>query len=259
MAGSRRPPSRAGFSLIEVLALIVLFTLTVTLLLPAVGRARRASRMVACTNNLRQITLAATNYEGLHGTFPPGALPRDDGGVPLSWLARMLPQLDNFAMVRSMDLSAGYDDPANALVASTRVTILLCPADPRGGASYAGVRHHRDAPPAPTDTGLLPVGPPVPATAATDGLSNTLLCGEKRSVTAPGAWAAGDVRTLRTGHAPPGADPVRGFAGHHGGGALFALGDGAVRWVPDATDAGVFARLCHRCDGGLPVRWDPMR
>ena len=168
-------------------------------------------------------------------------------------------------MVGFADFAKPVDAGTNAAgLAGVQITTLQCPGDPFRGGSYAGVRHHRETPPASTDTGLLPVGFGVPASAVFDGLSHTLLCGEKRAGPAARWWAGGNAGSLRTGHAPPGADPAAGFAGHHvgadgGGGAFFALGDGAVRWVPAATDAGVFARLCRRADGGLPVRWDAAR
>lgn len=42
------------------------------MLLPAVQQVREAARRSACTNNLRQITLAALNFESAHMRLPPG-------------------------------------------------------------------------------------------------------------------------------------------------------------------------------------------
>ena len=71
---------KAGFTLVELLAVISIIGVLVGLLLPAIQRARESARSTQCKSNLRQIGIAMTRYldqQGERGTFPTTArLPR---------------------------------------------------------------------------------------------------------------------------------------------------------------------------------------
>lgn len=62
---------RPGYTLVELLVVISIIVLLMSLLLPALSRAKMAAQSAVCESNLRQIELAVTEYaNAFHGGLP---------------------------------------------------------------------------------------------------------------------------------------------------------------------------------------------
>jgi len=73
-----------GFTLIELLVVVAIIAILVAILLPALGRARVASRRTACRANLHGVWLAFREYlNDSHDMFPDAAvMPTQDPNSP---------------------------------------------------------------------------------------------------------------------------------------------------------------------------------
>ena len=138
---------RRGFTLIELLVVIAIIAVLIALLLPAVQAAREVARRAQCTNNLKQLGLAAQNYHDVNLAFPPGAMSQNDPGknpqpyyvTNFSCFVRMLPFSEQSSLYNAVNFSLTQKNVDNITIAGIQLSILSCPSDPNPPVVIANV------------------------------------------------------------------------------------------------------------------------
>ena len=293
--GDRTPP-RAAFTLIELLVVIAIVAILAALILPAVQQAREAARRSSCKNNLKQIGLAIHSFHDVKKVLPNGGLTpwawnnrNSDYDTGPGWMYQILPYIEQLNV---QNIAVDTD------VERSVIPIYSCPS--RGGPRFSDGRVLNDyAGATPADspwswdqfwygqTFALP-GPQAVYNGmivragdgrkgrlrdVTDGLSNTLLVGEKWLN--PGNYFTGDWHddrgwsdgwdpdTMRYTGIPPHVDSrTSGYPQTHGfdwDGYMMGsahpnafqglFGDGSVHSISYNIDITVFNHLGHKADG----------
>lgn len=128
------PRRRGAFTLVELLVVIAIIGILVALLLPAVQAAREAARRSQCKNNLKQLGIAALNYESGLKHLPPSALvdltvtSTDNNG---SWgvHGRLLEYIEQAQLHDLIDVEVAWD--AQQAIHDVRIDVFQCPSDPK--------------------------------------------------------------------------------------------------------------------------------
>ena len=149
------PSRRTGFTLIELLVVIAIIAILIGLLVPAVQKVREAAARAQCSNNLKQVALAAhTHHDNLKrfpsginvpistasgAVFPTNALYTSGkiGQPPvpgqfISWPEALMPYYEQDNLRKNLDLTqreyANCNGPNS--VGAQVIQILICPSDP---------------------------------------------------------------------------------------------------------------------------------
>ncbi|NQV25783.1 MAG: DUF1559 domain-containing protein [Rhodopirellula sp.] len=237
---------------------LVTVAIGAALLLPTVQQAREAARRSQSKNNLKQLALALHNYHDTYKSFPAGTYPNEKlkPEERLSWLASILPFVDQAALFKKIDFEESWDDEANELAANTRIPALMNPGRPAnfkgpGEAHYVGIAGlGKDAPMLPVThkrTGVFGINRKTRIRDITDGTSNTMMTSEASGKIGP--WIAGGDSTIRPLTKKPYINGPDGIGGPYQGGVNIGLGDGSVRFVSENIDPTVFERLSTIADG----------
>lgn len=295
------PRRRSGFTLIELLVVLAIIAVLVSLLVPAVQKVRAAAARIQCANNLKQIGLAAHHFHDTHKFIVPAWI-GDNSSDPdgwATWAVFLLPHLDQATTYQYWDIRyQASRQPPQAY--QQQLAVYHCPGRPAfvlskndfvpegGGLSDYGACFGTDANfdrsngtviPPPAQVSLDANGVPVVLQwrgqltfqSVTDGVSNTLLFGEKhvrpnslrgknedRSIFGgqnnsvrrmAGIGANGDLRPLRSPDDQNGAFANTSFGGPHAGICQFVFADGTVRPVPLDINLQTLTYLITRNDG----------
>jgi prepilin-type N-terminal cleavage/methylation domain-containing protein len=126
---SKRPPT--AFTLVELLVVIAIIGVLVALLLPAVQAAREAARRTQCSNNLKQLGLAAHNFHDTNGSLPSSIRPAGLTPLPrIAGLTFMLPFFEQGNTYDKYDQTLNWFDAGNLPYTRVKVKAFLCPSTP---------------------------------------------------------------------------------------------------------------------------------
>src|SRR5262249_27476437 len=124
-----------GFTLIELLVVIAIIAVLISLLLPAVQSAREAARRAQCVNNLKQMTLAAHNYESANGCLPMvDSAGRDWQSLNLKrqnfgHFVALTAYYEQGAVFNALNTSIMLYEGPNSTVSGVGISMLWCPSD----------------------------------------------------------------------------------------------------------------------------------
>jgi len=188
--------TRRAFTLVELLVVIAIIGILIGMLLPAVQQVREAARRATCLNNVRQLSIAALNYESAFKNFPPGILDDDDNlqDALQNGFSYILPQMEQQNVYELINLSEDWKSTTNLPVAEFKLPALHCPSnnsrvDQDGGFGGEATDYAFSKGPSGflfrnlNPVGMFDVNGQTTMASITDGSSNTLMFGEAISST----------------------------------------------------------------------------
>lgn len=276
-----------AFTLVELLVVIAIIGVLVGLHLPAVQSARAAARRISCYNNLKQLGVAFHNYESAHRRLPAGYIYKvgpQGNHAGFGWASMLLPFMEQTSVYNQLNFRAPLFDNANLVAREHHLSSYICPEDrvspsgfvEMGSEKYAMASYVASfGPPDLDDTqekreGLFSRNSGTRMADITDGLPNTLACGERENgpfrlsgVHGPHfsyetAWSGaireltdptddhGHMALFQTGHTPnnPFSDD-RDVSAPHVGYANFLFADGAVTLLTEQIDSVSISTFPH--------------
>jgi hypothetical protein len=188
-----------------------------------------AANMMACSQNLLQITMATHNYAQFYHSLPP-AYTVDDNGRPLhSWRVLILPFMELGDLYNKLRLNERWDSPYNnKVLQKERVPqVYHCPSatSPEDETSYVMI----------VGPGTISDGPHSARFGdIKDGMSKTILFAEIKNSGIH--WAEPrdlDFKAMSFHVNDPNG---RGISSYHSGGAGVRLGDASGRFLENGID-----------------------
>ena len=212
----------------------------VGMLLPAVQAVRTAARRTQSMNNLRQLTLAAHNYESAYRRFPSGDGPVEPDGPAVSWRVKILPFIEQANLYEQYNFDEPWDSENNMKVAKQMPETFMNPQSVAqdGYTVYRGVGGV---------SGIMGVDDEGKSVGRRmgdiiDGTSNTIMlveCPDHMAV----PWTKPD-----GGLDPDKVSPWK-LQGNYSGGFSTSFCDGSSHFISTSLDTEVFKALLGFADG----------